>query len=175
MQYNNRIVNTQKDIMRYPNYSELIFINGRLLNDPDIQSGKKKVRDIDLLLAAEQRPQASAFGQDAYPTLKEKAAVLLHSIARNHPFADGNKRTATVGALFLLAINGETVVWNQKAAVNRIVNVAEGRTEPEAFAAWMQTTSTSKAATEPDIAHDTLIIDDIIAEQKWLLDELAER
>ena len=109
--------------MRYPTYSELIFINGRILDDPDIISGKKQVRDIDLLMAAEQRPQASAFGQDAYPTLREKAAVLLHSISRNHPFADGNKRTATIGALFLLAVNGEKVVWNQKAAVNRISNV----------------------------------------------------
>ena len=161
--------------MRYPTYSELIFINGRILGDTDIQSGKKKVRDIDLLLAAEQRPQASAFGQDAYSTLKEKAAVLLHSISRNHPFADGNKRTATISALFLLAINGEKVVWKPKAAVDRIINVAEGRTEPEAFAAWMQTEATDKIAVEPDTERDTLLIDQLIAEQRWLLDELAER
>lgn len=161
--------------MRYPTYSELIFINGRLLGDTDIQSGKKKVRDIDLLLAAEQRPQASAFGQDAYPTLKEKAMVLFHSIARNHPFADGNKRTATIGALFLLAINGEKVIWNQQAAVDRIVNVAEGRTEPEAFAAWLVTEASNEMALEADSERDTLIIDTLIAEQKWLLDELAER
>jgi death on curing protein len=161
--------------MRYPTYSELIFINGRILGDADIQSGKKKVRDIDLLLAAEQRPQASAFGQDAYSTLKEKATVLLHSISRNHPFADGNKRTATISALFLLAINGEKVVWNQQAAVDRIINVAEGRTEPEAFVVWLQTEPVDEMATEPDLARDTLIIDTLIAEQRWLLDELAER
>jgi death on curing protein len=161
--------------MRYPTYSELIFINGRILGDADIQSGKKKVRDIDLLLAAEQRPQASAFGQDAYATLKEKATVLLHSIARNHPFADGNKRTATISALFLLAINGEKVIWNQQAAADRIVNVAEGRTEPEAFAAWLATEETHELALEPDVERDTLMIDTLIAEQKWLLDELAER
>ena len=161
--------------MRYPTYSELIFINGRILGDADIQSGKKKVRDIDLLLAAEQRPQASAFGQDAYPTLKEKATVLLHSIARNRPFTDGNKRTATISALFLLAINGEKVVWNPKAAVDRIVNVAEGRTEAEAFAAWLVTEATHESAREPDLERDTLIIDTLLAEQKWLLDELAER
>ena len=68
--------------MRYPSYSELIFINGRILKDPAIQAGKKKVRDIDLLLAAAERPRASVFGEDAYPSLKEKAAALLHSIAR---------------------------------------------------------------------------------------------
>jgi prophage maintenance system killer protein len=36
--------------------------------------------------------QATAFGEDAYPTIHEKAAALLHSLARNHPFVDGNKR-----------------------------------------------------------------------------------
>lgn len=159
---------------RYPSYSELIFINGRILNDPDLQSGKKKVRDIDLLLAAEQRPQSSAFGEDAYPNLKEKAVVLFHSISRNHPFADGNKRTATVAALFLLAINGEKVVWKPQSALDRILNVAEGRTEFQDFVKWLQT-EPCESSLEPDIKRDTMIIDRIIEEQKWLLDELAER
>lgn len=159
---------------RYPTYSELIFINGRILNDPELQSGKKKVRDIDLLLAAEQRPQSSAFGEDAYPTLKEKAVVLLHSITRNHPFTDGNKRTGTVAALFLLAINGEKVVWKQQSALNRILNVAEGRTEFQDFMKWLET-EPGQSSLEPNTERDTLIIDRIIEEQKWLLDELAER
>jgi death-on-curing protein len=160
--------------VRYPTYSELIFINGRILNDPAIQTGKKKVRDIDMLLAAEQRPQASAFGQDAYPTLPEKAAALLHSIARNHPFTDGNKRTATVGALFLLAINGEEVRWIQSEALEKIAVLAEGYLDAESFAAWL-VTETGYACPEPDLEQDTTIIDRIIREQKWLLDELAGR
>jgi len=161
--------------MRYPTYSELIFINGKILDDSAMMTGKKKVRDLDLLLAAEQRPQASAFGQDAYPTLKEKAAVLLHSVARNHPFADGNKRTGTVAALFLLITNGENVRWNQQSALDRIVNLAEGRTKPAAFSQWLQTEATHKLALEPDLDRDTCIIEGIIQEQKCLLDELAER
>lgn len=160
--------------MRYPTYSELIFINGLLLNDHDIQTGKKKIRDIDLLLAAADRPKASAFGEDAYPTLKEKAAVLLHSVARNHPFADGNKRTGTVGALFLLRINGQVVKWHQQSAVDRIVNVAEGRTSYGEFANWL-ITETGTSALEVDTERDTDIIKDILEEQKFLLDELAER
>jgi death-on-curing protein len=152
----------------------LIFINGRLLNDTAIQTGKKKVRDIDLLLAAEQRPQASAFGQDAYPTLNEKAAALLHSIARNHPFTDGNKRTATVGALFLLAINGEQIQWEQATALEKIAALAEGHVSAEAFATWLVTES-AMAYPDADLEQDTIIIDRIIREQKWLLDELAGR
>ena len=160
--------------MRYPTYSELIFINGLLLEDADLQTGKKKIRDIDMLLAATDRPRASVFGADAYPSLKEKAAVLLHSIARNHPFTDGNKRTGTVGALFLLAINGQAVKWHQQSAVDRIVNVAEGHTEYSDFANWLETVD-AETALEPDIEQDTLIIQQILDEQKWLLDELADR
>lgn len=160
--------------MRYPTYSELIFINGLLLNDEDLQSGKKKVRDIDMLLAAADRPRASVFGTDAYPTLKEKAAVLLHSVSRNHPFTDGNKRTGTVGALFLLAINGSRVVWQAQSAVDRIVNVAEGRTDYTEFSDWLETEA-GQASLDPDIDRDTVIIKQILTEQKWLLNELADR
>jgi len=56
--------------------------------------GEGKLRDFGALEAAVLRPQSSAFGEDAYPTIHEKAAALLHSLARNHPFVDGNKRTA---------------------------------------------------------------------------------
>jgi death on curing protein len=161
--------------MRYPTYSELIFINGRLLNDAKIMSGKTRVRDIDLLLAAEQRPQASAFGQDAYGSIEAKAAALLHSIARNHPFKDGNKRTATVAALFLLRVNGLRVTWVQQRALVMILDVAEGRTDLQALAAWLQPEPTGVTLPEADTDADTQLIDDIIQEQKWLLDELATR
>ena len=54
------------------------------------------VRDVSLLDSAAARPRSSAFGEDAYPSLELKAAALLHSVARNHALADGNKRLATV-------------------------------------------------------------------------------
>ncbi|MCA9913346.1 MAG: type II toxin-antitoxin system death-on-curing family toxin [Anaerolineae bacterium] len=161
--------------IRYPTYSELIFINGKLLNDKAIMTGKVKVRDIDLLLAAEQRPQSSAFGQDAYPTLHEKAAALLHSIARNHPYKDGNKRTATVAALFLLAINGRRIDWEQAEALQRILAVAEGQEDVTSFAAWLRSEEAYPPLPEPELEVDTALIERLIAEQKWLLDELAER
>lgn len=160
--------------MRYPTYSELIFINGRILNDEAIQTGKQKIRDIDLLQAAELRPQASAFGEDAYPTIESKAAALLHAIARNHPFKDGNKRTATVAALFLLHINGWQIDWDMPTALTKILDLAEGRTTHEDFARWLDV-APGGSAPQPDLAHDTMLIDQIIEEQKWLLNELAER
>ena len=64
------------------------------------------VIDEGLLQSAVARPQASAFGEDAYPTLWDKAAALLHSLARNHAFVDGNKRAAWASAWAFLWLNG---------------------------------------------------------------------
>lgn len=63
-------------------------------------------RDYGLLSSAVARPQASFFGQDAYPDIYDKAAALLHSIAANHAFVDGNKRTALNSAIVFLDLNG---------------------------------------------------------------------
>lgn len=64
------------------------------------------VGDYGLLDAAVARPQATAFGIDAYPDDFAKAAALLQSLARNHAFVDGNKRTAWAAAWTFLYING---------------------------------------------------------------------
>lgn len=65
-----------------------------------------EVGDYGLLDAAVARPQATAFGVDAYPDLYAKAAALLQSLARNHALVDGNKRTAWASAWTFLYING---------------------------------------------------------------------
>ncbi|MEU0486502.1 type II toxin-antitoxin system death-on-curing family toxin, partial [Streptosporangium sp. NPDC006013] len=67
-----------------------------------------ELRDLGLLDSAVHRPQASMFGQEAYPDLFTKAAALLHSLAANHPFVDGNKRVAWVATVVFLA-------WNRRA------------------------------------------------------------
>jgi death on curing protein len=159
---------------RYLTISELIYINGTVLNNPQILSGKQQIRDIALLEAAAARPSSSAFGQDAYPTLPEKVAALCHSIARNHPFTDGNKRTATVAAVFMLKVNGFNVVWNQEEALSTIVSMAEGRRDVASFAEWLPIIQAHNAL-EPDEQQDMALIDNVIDEQRWLLDELAKQ
>lgn len=68
------------------------------------------LRDAGLLDSACHRPSATAFGEDAYPTLIMKAAALLHSLTSNHPFIDGNKRTAWLATVVFLRDNGAEVV-----------------------------------------------------------------
>jgi death on curing protein len=160
--------------MRYITLSELIYINGTVLNRREIATGKQQIRDIQLLDAAVQRPAASAFGQDAYPTLRKKVAALLHSVARNHPFTDGNKRTATVGAVFMLRVNGEQVIWEEEDALEMIVGVAEGHKTLDQLAEWLPLEQTTPSL-EPDEALDMGLIQEIIEAQKGLLHELERR
>ncbi len=161
-------------IMRYVTLSEMIHINGIVLNKPDIASGKQQIRDIQLLEAAVQRPAASAFGEDAYPTLREKAAALLHSLARNHPFADGNKRTATVGVVFMFRVNGQAVTWEQDDALAVILRVAEGAMGVDQAAVWFPLEARPYDL-PPDAETDMHLIAQIVEEQKGLLDELERR
>jgi len=84
------------------------------------------VRDPGLLQSALARPQATAFGADAYATLEEKAAALLHSLARNHALVDGNKRLALAGTIAFLGVNGRRLTLTNDQAYELIMDVAAG-------------------------------------------------
>jgi death on curing protein len=71
--------------------------------------GRAAVRDLGLLDSAAHRPRASAFGEDAYPALHDKAAALLEEIVRNHALVDGNKRLAWAAAVVFYDLNGFTL------------------------------------------------------------------
>ncbi|MXZ87221.1 MAG: type II toxin-antitoxin system death-on-curing family toxin [Acidimicrobiia bacterium] len=89
--------------VEYLDVEDLVELARRLLGDPP------PVRDLGLLGAAAARPQASAFGEDAYPDIWNKAGALLHSIVSNHPLVDGNKRLGWLAAAVFLEINEASV------------------------------------------------------------------
>ncbi len=84
----------------YLDVDDLVGLAVTLLGEPP------PIRDLGLLAAAAARPQASAFGKDAYPDLWTKAAALLHSVVKNHPLVDGNKRLGWLACAVFLDING---------------------------------------------------------------------
>lgn len=88
--------------------------------------GPAEVRDVGLLESALARPRASAFGEDAYPGLSEKAAALLHSLARNHALVDGNKRLALAGTIAFLGLNGLRLTLTNDEAYTFVMDVATG-------------------------------------------------
>jgi death-on-curing protein len=84
------------------------------------------VRDYGLLESALARPQATAFGEDAYSGIHEKAAALLHSLARNHALVDGNKRLALAGLLAFYGMNSLRLTLSNDEAYELVVSVAAG-------------------------------------------------
>lgn len=84
------------------------------------------VSDYGLLESALARPRASVFGQDAYPSLHLKAAALLHSLARNHPLVDGNKRLSWTACRTFLAINGQWISAPEDDRFEFVIQVASG-------------------------------------------------
>lgn len=84
------------------------------------------VRDRGLLASAAGRPQTSVFGEDAYPTLAEKAAALMHSIARNHALVDGNKRLAWAATRVFCLLNDTDLVFEIDDAEALVLAVATG-------------------------------------------------
>jgi death-on-curing family protein len=70
---------------------------------------KNEYRSVELLESALARPFHSAGGQDAYPSVIDQATALLHSLIANHPFQNGNKRTAVLAVDAFLLGNGYTL------------------------------------------------------------------
>lgn len=79
-----------------------------------------------MLESALARPQASAFGDDAYADVHQKAAALLHSLARNPALVDGNKRLALAAVLAFYGINGRRVTLTNDEAYELVISVAGG-------------------------------------------------
>ena len=99
------------------------------------------MRDRESLLAAIERPWQASFGQDHFPSPFEKAAALMESIIRRHPFVDGNKRTATASASYLLSTFGLEVEAEQRDLEDFAVSVAERNVEIEELVLWFETHS----------------------------------
>ena len=107
--------------MIYLTLSELMHVAERTLGS-DVP-----VRDHGLLESALARPQATAFGVDAYASLEEKAAALLHSLARNHALVDGNKRLALAATIAFLGLNGRRFTLSNDQAYTLVIDVAAGQ------------------------------------------------
>lgn len=95
------------------------------------------VRDLGLVQSALARPETSLFGEPAYPSIDQKGAALMESLAKNHPFFDGNKRSAWFGLNYFLELNGWEIVSNENDAFDYILGVATSALSLTDSAAWM--------------------------------------
>lgn len=105
--------------MIYLDLDDLLHVAARTL-------GEVQVRDAGLLESSLARPRATAFGEDAYPSIHEKAAALLHSLARNHALVDGNKRLALAGTIAFYGLNGLRLTLTNDKAYDLVIAVSAG-------------------------------------------------
>jgi death-on-curing protein len=101
--------------------------------------GSKGIRDIGALESAINRPFASFDNNDLYPNPAEKAAAVLESILINHPFIDGNKRTAYVIMRLVLLDNGFDIVANQDEKYKMVISASKGDIRFDEIKSWIQT------------------------------------
>lgn len=100
--------------------------------------GSVGIRDLKLIESAVARPQVTFDGLDLYKTIFDKAAALLHSLLKNHPFIDGNKRTALSSAGIFLSLNGYKLINKHKQEVTFMLDVANDKLTLQEISTWLK-------------------------------------
>ena len=100
--------------------------------------GKGGVRDLGLLPSALAMPSAGSSTEYYHSDLFEMAAAYVFHIVKNHPFLDGNKRTAAVAALVFLAMNGVQVRATNEALVDTVLAAAAGTLQKSGIAEFFR-------------------------------------
>lgn len=114
---------------------EVYAIHEAVINRAGTKAG---VRDFTLLHSAIERSKATFQGQDLYPTIFLKAGALLQSLCMNHPFTDGNKRTAWLSTKRLLFLNGYHLKAKKKEAVGFMIQVDNEKLELPVISSWLK-------------------------------------
>lgn len=100
----------------------------------DRYGGRAGLRDLALLESALAQPEGSFAGEWLHADHYEMAAAYAYHLCQNHPFIDGNKRTALAAALVFLELNGITLFDPRGRLKNAMIRIASGRMSKEAFA-----------------------------------------
>ncbi|MCP4251280.1 MAG: type II toxin-antitoxin system death-on-curing family toxin [bacterium] len=109
--------------VKYLSLDEVLRLHKRAV---DWFGGPDHARDLGQLMSCLEMPATEVFGVERYPTLPEKAAAYCFYICKNHPFIDGNKRTALAAAIHFLIKNGCRPKSDQDEVVDTILSIAAG-------------------------------------------------
>jgi death-on-curing protein len=110
------------------------YVHNTLIED---FGGSKGIRDLGGLEAALYRPYATFEQQDLYPTPVEKAAAIFESIIINHPFIDGNKRTAYALMRLILIENNIGIIASQDEKYQMTISASKGDIGFEEIKQWL--------------------------------------
>ena len=114
--------------MKYLKVEDIIRINAKLITKTS-QGELIGIKDASALDMAINQPKQIVFGEDLYPTIYDKAAILAINLAKRHPFQNANKRTALVSMLVFFNMNGYTTEVDRQEAVQFILNITTSKQE----------------------------------------------
>ena len=121
--------------MKYLSVEQILFIHYRLIEET---GGSHGVHDMDRLQSAVARPQSTFDDQELYNNVAEKAAALMESLIRNHPFVDGNKRTGVTAAGLLLLQNGYRLSASNTELVELALSIARSECTFDEIKDWLR-------------------------------------
>ncbi|MCD8489423.1 MAG: type II toxin-antitoxin system death-on-curing family toxin [Desertifilum sp.] len=121
--------------MRYLTLDEVLRLHQQVIEQT---GGIKGLRDRGILESAIAQPKMTFGGEDLYPRLVDKAAALGFSLTMNHPFIDGNKRTAHAAMEVFLVLNGYEINASLDEQESAMLRLAEGSLNREAFVGWLE-------------------------------------
>ncbi len=119
----------------YPTLDEVVALHFLITKKT---GGSQGVRDWDLLASALGRPQATFGGEDLYPNIFHKASALIQSLSSNHPFVDGNKRTALATLEYFLHLNKLELKATQREKVDFTLWAENEKPTLEKIAVWIK-------------------------------------
>ena len=99
--------------------------------------GSHGLRDLGLLESAVYRPGSTFAGEDLYPSIFDKAASLVHSLLLNHPFVDGNKRTAVTSMILFLEMNDQNFISAEKEIIDFALWMENKKPTVEQIVKWL--------------------------------------
>ena len=122
-------------MIRYLFIDEVMVIHNRMI---ELFGGKEDVHDFTMLHSATERCKATFGGKDLYPTIFDKTSALVQSLILNHPFDDGNKRTAFSSFVLFLYYNQYKLEYSKSEAIQFTLNVDSHKLNFEQISLWLQ-------------------------------------
>ena len=119
----------------YLTIEEIIHMHDAFINK---FGGLPGIHSKTLLLSAIEMPKATMFGEDLHKSLYDKASAYLYHLVQNHPFKDGNKRTAFGATIAFLKLNDVPILFNAKAFEELVIATAQGQKTKEQISYFLE-------------------------------------
>ena len=124
--------------IKYISLEEILRLHFQVIED---FGGSHGIRGEDRLVSVVQAPKQIVLGEEQYPLLSEKAVVYLRNIIGDHPFNDGNKRTAITVCGIFLARNGRRLTASPSELEDFVVKIVTEHLKIEQIASWIDSYS----------------------------------